>query len=210
MEGTQYNYYDILEINPHCSQIEISTAYQRAKATYARDNPAIYTIFSEDEARELLKLVEEAFSVLGNKALRSVYDEKLAQGIARLDNVNLETLQGLAKSQKLELPKKTPPLKFDHVINPNFESSLANVQDWTGEWIRKVREYKGVSIERLSEITKVSGYYLKAIESTDLDQLPAPVFVRGYVIQVSKVLGLPENKVADSYMKLFRQKIEQK
>jgi cytoskeletal protein RodZ len=42
----------------------------------------------------------------------------------------------------------------------------------------------------------------------DVKNLPASVFVRGYVIQMAKELGLNEKNVADSYMKLYKTKLE--
>ena len=77
METVSYNYYDILEVGVHCAQNEIIVAYERAKQTHSGSNPAIYTIFSENEARDLLKLVEESYLVLGNKTLRALYDENI-------------------------------------------------------------------------------------------------------------------------------------
>ena len=56
----------------------------------------------------------------------------------------------------------------------------------------------------MSEITKISAFYIHALESMDAASLPAVVFVRGYISQISKVLGLPEKIVCDSYMKLFK------
>ena len=76
--------------------------------------------------------------------------------------------------------------------------------------LKKVREYKNYSVEKLSETTKVSGYYIQAVESTDPKNLPAPVYVRGYVSQIAKVLGLDEKSVCDSYMKRFKETLEKK
>jgi cytoskeletal protein RodZ len=38
----------------------------------------------------------------------------------------------------------------------------------------------------------------------DWKNLPAPVFVRGFVAQTARILGLDEAKVATSYMKLLK------
>jgi cytoskeletal protein RodZ len=59
----------------------------------------------------------------------------------------------------------------------------------------------------MSEVTKVSSFYINAIEAMEPQNLPATVFVRGYVGQIAKTLGLNEKAVADSYMKVYRQKI---
>ena len=97
MENLKYNYYDILEVSHHCPQHEVTGAYERAKSTYSGENPAIYTIFTEEEARELLKLVEEAYAVLGNKTLRSLYDEKIYKSGVKIEDLSFEYLK--AQSQ---------------------------------------------------------------------------------------------------------------
>ena len=76
--------------------------------------------------------------------------------------------------------------------------------------LKKVREYKKMTPDALSEITKISSYYIRALESMDHKNLPAPVYVRGYISQVSKVFGLDEKKVCESYMKIFKSTLENK
>jgi len=199
----RFNYYDILEVSPHSAQHEVTTAYERAKSTYSGENPAIYTIFSEQEARNLLTLVEEAYSVLGNKTLRARYDEKLGQGILKQENVSFETLQAESKTQFHLQPKKTNE-KISYEKSQAIEDEIKEQTVWSGEFLKKVREYKKIPLERMSEITKISAYYINALEKIDSKNLPAPVFVRGYVVQICKVLSLEEKKVCDSYMKLYK------
>ena len=74
------NYYEILEVSPEAPSHEIHRAYQRARETYSQDNPALYSMFSAEEARELLRMIEEAFAVLSNASLRRSYDESLNRG----------------------------------------------------------------------------------------------------------------------------------
>jgi len=101
---------------------------------------------------------------------------------------------------------KNESKKIVYEKNPQLEEEILAQNEWTGEFLKKVREYKNYSIEKLSEITKVNGFYIKAIELDNSKNLPAPVFVRGYVIQIAKELGLDAKKVADSYMKNFNSK----
>lgn len=204
---TRFNYYDILEISPHCAQNEITTAYDRLRSTYSGENPAIYSIFSESEAREYLHMVEEAYSVLGNKTLRALYDEKVGQGLKSKESVSFDTLQAESKTVFNEVPKKISSFKIKHVVDEKFESEIKSCTDWTGEFLKKVREYKAVSLEKMSEVTKISSFYISAIEAMETQNLPAVVFVRGYVGQIAKTLGLNEKAVCDSYMKIYRQKI---
>lgn len=197
------NFYEILELNTNAAQHEITTAYERARQTYSGENPAIYTIFSEGEARELLSMIDEAYSILGNKTLRNIYDQRLL-GQTRVNPEDLTYDSILNASRLIFNEQKSEVKKHAYTKNDTMEKEILECLDWRGEMLRKVREYKSFSLEKLSEITKVNSYYIKAIEAMTPNNLPAPVFVRGYVIQIAKELGLDSKKVADSYMKLFQ------
>lgn len=207
METTRFNYYDILEVSPHCAQHEVTSAYEKAKSTYSGENPAIYTIFSENEARDLLKLVEEAYAVLGNKTLRALYDEKLGQSGVHSSDLSYESLKTQSKTQMPE-PPKSPFAKIEYKTDPQIEEEIKNQTDFTGGFLKRVREYKNIPLERMSEITKISAYYISSIENMEPKHLPAAVFVRGYVSQISKVLGLDEKKASETYMKHFKEALE--
>ncbi|MEK2647195.1 helix-turn-helix domain-containing protein [Bdellovibrio sp. BCCA] len=203
MEATsRYNYYEILELTANAPQHEVTTAYERARATYSGENPAIYTIFSEQEARQLLVLIEEAYQVLGNKILRNIYDQRLLSGRSSLNDLTYESILEASK-QVFPEPKAEKPAAA-YKKDESFEKEIAARENWDGAFLKKVREYKQLSTQRLSEITKINSYYVTAVENMDPANLPAVVFVRGYVVQIAKALGLDDKKVADSYMKNFK------
>ena len=210
MMTNRYNYYEILEIGSNAAQNEVTTAYERAKLTYSGDNPAIYTIFSETEARELLVLIEEAFSVIGNKTLRGIYDQRLlgskgpAKDIAK--DLTYEAILGASKAQFPEAKSliAKPTFKSDAA----FEQELKDTKEWDGEILKKVREYKNITLERMCERTKINLWYMKALESMDPENLPAIVFVRGYIIQICRELELNEKAVAESYMAKYKAKLK--
>ncbi len=202
---SRYNYYEVLELKANAPQHEVTAAYDRARATYSGENPAIYTIFSEKEARELLTVIEEAYQVLGNKILRNIYDQRLLSGKASLNDLSFEAILDASKhglpEDKVETPVHT--YKKDEA----FEKKYLSKDTWMGEDLKAYREYKMMSVEKLSGITKINSYYIVAIENMNPDGLPAVVFVRGYVVQMAKALGLNEKIVADSYMKTFKNKL---
>lgn len=202
-QTSRYNYYEILEISTKAPQHEVSTAYQRVLSTYSGDNPAIYTIFTENEAREWIKLIEEAYQVIGNKVLRSIYDQRLlALNHGHKEDLSLESI---VEASKLMFPEARPEKREPTYVKDSAkETEISARQDWSGGDLRSVREYKNISIERLNELTKINPFYLKALEEMKPDFLPAVVFVRGYVVQVCRALGLNEKVVADSYMKKFK------
>lgn len=196
------NFYEILELTTNAAQHEITTAYERAKTTYSGDNPAIYTIFSDQEARELLSMIEEAYSILGNKTLRNIYDQRLL-GHSKINAEDLTYDSILNASRLIFQDSKVDTKKASFVRNEELEKEIADCANWNGDMLKKIREYKNVTLEKLSDTIKVNSFYIKAIEAMTPNNLPAPVFVRGYVIQMAKELGLNGKAVADSYMKNY-------
>ncbi len=201
MVKSRNDYYQILEIKKSAQQHEITKAYERAKMTFSGENNAIYTIFSESEARELMALIDEAYAVLGNKMLRSIYDQRTS-GISKPEDL---TYASLLSASRHSLPEIRDEKKVEYSKDENFEKEIQEKKDWDGEFIKKVREYKKINLEKLNEKTKINSYYINAIEKMDSKNLPATVFVRGYVVQIAKALGLNEKVVADSYMKRFNE-----
>jgi DnaJ-class molecular chaperone len=201
-QSSRYNYYEILELTANAPQHEISAAYERARVTYSGDNAAIYTIFSEQEARELLSFIEEAYQVLGNKVLRSIYDQRLLSGRSSLNDLSYASIK---EASKQVLPEsKAEKITISYKKDEAFEKEIDSQTDWNGSFLKKVREYKQLSVQKMSEITKINPFYVTSIENMEPGNLPAVVFVRGYVVQIAKALGLDEKKVADSYMKSFK------
>ena len=213
------SYYEILDLHPGAAPHEIQAAYLRAKETYSPESPALYSIFSEQEAKELLRLIEEAYHTLSNQARREKYDQSLnlqsnKKASSNQDpptNGRLSPVDGSAKPFKTEsstnnLPEGHGRTRIStYQIDLAVEEEIAETETFDGAFLQKVRKYKQVSIERMSEETRISKSYLSAVESDQFEKLPAPVFVRGFVVQIAKTLGLDDQKVANSYMNFYRQ-----
>lgn len=213
--SNEQTYYELLEISPDAPQDEIHRAYQRAKETYSPDSPALYTMFTREEALELSKLIEEAYQVLSNKSKRRDYDlqlvghskltpEELSNDSQVLQDGQQTTIKP-QKTQSAEVPSGHKKTRFgSYQVKNEMEDAIENTMEWDGSFLRKVRVYKNISLEQLSAETKISRTYLQAVEDNNFDKLPARVFVRGFVVQLAKALGLDENKVAKSYMNMVK------
>src|SRR5580693_327735 len=70
-------YYELLEITPQAGPTDIYNAYQRARSTYSPSSPALYSMFTPQEAQELMALIEEAYQTLSHQGRRREYDLKL-------------------------------------------------------------------------------------------------------------------------------------
>jgi len=66
--------------------------------------------------------------------------------------------------------------------------------------LRDAREASSLSVTDLSKRTRIRRGLIEAIEAEDYFSLPAPTFLRGFVVQIAKRLGLPEETVANSYV----------
>lgn len=243
------NYYEVLEIPSNAKSEEIYHSYQRAKMAYSNDSLALYSLMSQEECRNILELVEEAYSILSDPMKRKRYDE--ARGINREFNSQsynilsdrVEPIRSSVESTqpkidtshlfnqdfKLQSNKEVTPsastsnsfpsssnnnsvatnvsklvtqkrFALDYVESTDFEREIEEAVEFSGEFLRKIREYKNVDLDRLADMTKVSRSHLQNIELEDFSKLPAPVYVRGFVFQYAKCLKLKPDHVANSFV----------
>src|SRR5574341_1127422 len=71
-----------------------------------------------------------------------------------------------------------------------------------GENLRREREARGVTLDDISEATKISVRLLRAIENEEFDRLPGGVFNINFVRQFARHLGLEEEKVVSEFRRI--------
>ena len=74
-----------------------------------------------------------------------------------------------------------------------------NPNERLGDFLARVRESQGLSIEDLSERTKISLKMLHLIETSDWKSLPVEAYVRSYLNSVSIKLGLDPKAILKTY-----------
>jgi cytoskeletal protein RodZ len=74
-----------------------------------------------------------------------------------------------------------------------------------GAKFRKARESKELSLDDISNVTKISARMLQAIEAEDFDQLPGGVFNKGFIRAYAKHLGLNSDDAVNEYLACLRQ-----
>lgn len=67
------------------------------------------------------------------------------------------------------------------------------------EIFKEKRQSKNLSLEKLSEITKIQLYYLEALETGHFEKLPSSIYRNGILKRISKFLEIDENKIAETY-----------
>jgi cytoskeleton protein RodZ len=74
-----------------------------------------------------------------------------------------------------------------------------------GDSLRREREARGVSLGEISESTKISVGFLRALEQEDYERLPGGVFNRGFVRAYSKFLGIDEEGMVADFDAAYEQ-----
>jgi cytoskeletal protein RodZ len=74
-----------------------------------------------------------------------------------------------------------------------------------GDKFRKAREKKDISLDDVSNVTKISSRMLQAIEQERFDQLPGGVFNKGFIRAYAKHLGLNDEEAVADYLACLRQ-----
>ena len=68
-----------------------------------------------------------------------------------------------------------------------------------GESLRREREMRLISLEEISETTKISLRFLDALESEEFSKLPGGIFVRSFIRAYANYLGLDSESVMAEY-----------
>jgi cytoskeletal protein RodZ len=74
-----------------------------------------------------------------------------------------------------------------------------------GKKFRLAREAKDISLDDVSNVTKISARMLQAIEEDHFDQLPGGVFNKGFIRAYAKHLGLNAEEAINDYLLALRQ-----
>jgi len=202
---SEQDHYEILEIASDASRAEIERAFRMAQSTYADDSLAGYSVFGDGDANAMRERIEIAYRVLSDPETRSAYDAVLVGGPQPVSLAapppqpaeQPELLEAVAPApaKPVEAPPRIPIDAIDALEDESGE--------FDGGRLRRSRLHRGMELEDISGVTKISPSYLRFIEEDRYAELPAPVYVRGFVKAYAECMGLDAKRVASSYMKKF-------
>jgi cytoskeleton protein RodZ len=69
-----------------------------------------------------------------------------------------------------------------------------------GEELRNARRARGITIEHISNVTKISPSVLRALEADDLAKLPGWVFTRGFLKSFAREVGLDPDRTVATFL----------
>jgi curved DNA-binding protein CbpA len=202
------DHYDALGLSRQATREQVEVAYQFFAALYAESALATYSLLEPDERREARERVRLAYEVLRDSEQRRQYDAGL--GAAHAGPVLEAPRQtGPRPVFKMAASKPAPapaPAQRPLPSPPRPEASArARIlpEPVTGPSLRKAREERGVSLQEIAAATKIGVRFLDYIESDRYAALPALVYVRGFVQQYARFLGLDPQRTSESYLLRF-------
>jgi hypothetical protein len=66
-------------------------------------------------------------------------------------------------------------------------------------WLRAGRDARGMTIAQVAQTTRIQQRALERLEAACFDELPADVFVRGFIRNYARCVGLPVDEALDRY-----------
>lgn len=185
-------FYEILETQPGVSDEEVRRAYRLMKEIYASGSPAVFGLYDDAELAALHARSNAAHDTLFAPERRRLYDLSLPEAdLARAVRWAAQT----PRESGVPSPSRSDPGSGVPVIDPTAEI--------TGALLKKIREAKGLELSEVAQRTKIAERHLRAIEAEKFDELPAPVYVRGFVTQMARFLRIDPARAAEGYLRRF-------
>ncbi len=75
-----------------------------------------------------------------------------------------------------------------------------------GEEFRRERTRKGLTYKDVEQVTHIRAIYIEAIEEGKFDVIPGKVYVKGFIRNYAKFLGLEGDRFVDQYKVLVGEK----
>ena len=210
----ELDHYEMLEVPRAATPGEIDRAYRMAQQTYADGSLALYSVFEKRDASEIRTRLDEAYRVLADPELRASYDLEhrplFATGsapaaasapAARPPNGTRPASSIAESSPRMNAAVEAATADaFDDVVERYDQREDETSGEFDGPRLRRTRLFRGYEIDQIADVTKVAGAHLRNIEDENFADLPADVYVRGFVTAYAKTIGLDPQAVVPSYM----------
>ena len=175
MGPLQGSHYELLGLEPTATFEQVERAYRYHIAIYSDSALATYSLLDAGERQRTRAQIQDAYDTLKDPLRRRTYDASI----------------GL-------IPAPVPmSVTHDAPAVPRTTFLHGPV---TGGALRRFREESGVSLKEIAERSKVGQRYLQYIEEDRHHDLPARVYLRGFLLEYARALGLDPARTADAYL----------
>lgn len=176
------NLYELLEVDPGASEEEIRRAHKRMLGRFDARGTVVYGLFRTEQLQALRRRLDNAHDVLLDPDARRRYDRELFP-----DRRPTESVEAAAE-------RPAPP------SDPIAALGLPPEAEVNGHLLKRVREICHLSIEDVCDSTKIGMHTLRCIENEAFEDLPARVYLKGFLKQIARELGIDADRVCDGYL----------
>ncbi len=188
---TEPSLYFSLGTTRTASDEEIRRAYKRQREIYATGGLATTALLSHDEIQLMLRRLDEAYDTLLDPVRRRAYD--------------LSNFPDIPTAIP-DLPREPLTLATEQLmLQAQLKREIGPETEFTGSLLGRVRDSQGIELADISARTKIARSHLQAIEEEAYEKLPAAVYVRGFLIEIAKCLGLDSHRVQTTYLRRMRE-----
>lgn len=197
------SHYELLEVPPTASFEDIRRANRRIRDIYGAESIAISGLYDPASLEAVHRRLDLAYTTLMDAAKRKDYDMELfPDGVP----MPVSPAHGLSGHAGIE-PLPRPPAKHDEPATLAARPPMPEITPqtvFTGPLLRQIREAVGVELREIAERSKIGMAYLNAVEAELFTKLPAAVYVRGFLAEYARALGLDAERVKQTYLARFR------
>lgn len=170
--------YALLDLEPGAPEDQIRQSYKLLVHLFAPASPVVYGLYTKDEARRLVERLEAAYALLTDPTRRAP-----RPGAPALTTPPAPTAMAVRDPlDALGFPADAPV---------------------RGETIKRVRHLLGVRLEDIADRTKIGVFTLRQIEADAYGDLPAKVYLKGFLRQMAPILRLDPDRLARDYLTAF-------
>ena len=184
-------HYAVLGLTRSATDEEIRRAYKRQREVYAGGGLATASLLSEGQLKTEQARLDEAYDTLLDPVRRRAYD--------------ISTFPDQDEPATAGSRSVRPALAAEQLmLQSELAREIGPETDFTGALLRKVRESQGIELSEISARTKIARGHLAAIEEERFRELPAIVYVRGFLSELAKFLRLDPAQVQKTYLRRLR------
>lgn len=170
--------FDRLGLSPAASMREVERAFRELRNLYGKESLATYSLLEDTDRQERLTLLQASFDLIQQSRQHAPPSVTKSPPIANFEE---------------------PPASEARIVFID-----ADPQQMPGLFLQQTRKARALSLHDVAERTKISSHKLKCIEEQRFEELPAPVYLRGFLKEFSRTVKVPDvDTLVDSFMALY-------
>ena len=153
------------------------------------------TVSEINEAYTSLKKLYSSNSIAISPLIDEFTEEKSKTILREIENA-YKNLSGLKIREELTL-------KSECANETTPEDNKILEREFDGSMLKDARLSKKIELKEIADNTNISKRHLLNIENENFDELPARIYLKGFILSYAKYLGLDSEKIAATIIERF-------